>query len=292
MYNRVLIAGVGSLGSFFSYHLAKSGYAKELLLYDTDIVDEKNLTNSMYNESDVSQSKVYSIRNKILKECKNVKVIVSKKNFTESETKIPDGVDLIIDCTDNFHDRNTKVDLKMYFQYSDFLILDSRKNISHKPMLKTSRYSVELSKSKIELATLMAIQYFESGMIKELIKMNKLFSIDLDSTKTDFYEFKNYNDNINVIYEGHTSDEIIEDLDLHVSEIIDRNKHFPIIFSLINNKKQSMKEVSITQLKDVDDVREQILSMLLDQSITHRVCMPLARKNKFLVKIIPQTISA
>ena len=180
----------------------------------------------------------------------------------------------------------------MYFQYSDFLILDSRKNISHKPMLKTSRYSVELSKSKIELATLMAIQYFESGMIKELIKMNKLFSIDLDSTKTDFYEFKNYNDNINVIYEGHTSDEIIEDLDLHVSEIIDRNKHFPIIFSLINNKKQSMKEVSITQLKDVDDVREQILSMLLDQSITHRVCMPLARKNKFLVKIIPQTISA
>jgi hypothetical protein len=290
MFNRILIAGVGSLGSFFSYHLAKSGCVKELLLYDSDIVNEKNLINSLYNQNDIGQGKVYPIRNKILRDYKDIKVIVSKTNFID-HTIIPNNIDLIIDCTDNFNNRNNRVDVKMYFQYSDFLVLDCRKNITYKPLVNT-RYSVELSKSKIEMAALMATQYFESGMIKELVDLKKLYSIDLDLTKSDFYEFKNYNDGVNVIFESHDSDEILEDLDLHVSDIIERNKKFPILFSLKDEKKENIKEIRMTQLKDVDDVREQILSMLIDKNMTYRVCMPLARQNKYLVKIITQTISA
>ena len=62
MYNKVVIAGVGSLGSFFSYHLAKSGCIKEMLLYDSDIVDEKNLKNSIFTKEDIGKPKVYSIK--------------------------------------------------------------------------------------------------------------------------------------------------------------------------------------------------------------------------------------
>jgi len=293
MYNKVVIAGVGSLGSFFSYHLAKSGCIKEMLLYDSDIVDEKNLKNSIFTKEDIGKPKVYSIRNRIIRDCNNIKVDLFARKYIEGETKLPNDVDLVIDCSDNFQERKGITDVKMYFQHSDFLIIDCRKNTSYKPLKENSSYSIELIKSKIELATMIASQYFYTGIIKELIISNKLHSIDLDFPTTDFYKNKNSVDHVNVLYDANDKDDILEDFDLHVCEILDKNKEYPVVLQLKNNDKQiKYKELKVSEFKDIDHVRNQILSLIDNENSYYRINVPLARKGKFLVKIIPQTISA
>ncbi len=100
----VLVAGVGGLGSFISQILVRAGVGK-LYIVDNGIIDEPDLNRQiLYNESDVGEKKVF-IAEKKLKSIHNFTDIVPIFNSVSDEFSIPDDVNAVADCLDNFEGR-------------------------------------------------------------------------------------------------------------------------------------------------------------------------------------------
>lgn len=101
--SRVLIVGLGGLGSAAAIYLAAAGVG-ELRLADHDRVDISNLQRQiLHHSSDLGRPKVASAIDQL-------KAINPSLNFVPIEQKLDagniahwlDGVDLVLDCSDNF----------------------------------------------------------------------------------------------------------------------------------------------------------------------------------------------
>jgi len=106
--SRALLCGVGGLGSVIANTLARAGVG-HLRLVDPDRVELNNLQRQvLYNEADAAAGlpKVVASQNKIAKINSQVEVeaIVAEVDHTNIEALL-DGVDMIVDGTDNFGTR-------------------------------------------------------------------------------------------------------------------------------------------------------------------------------------------
>lgn len=101
--SRVLIVGLGGLGSPAALYLAAAGVG-ELHLADFDCVDTTNLQRQiMHDTQAVGQLKVESAQQRLqaLNPC--IKVQTHSVRLTSANLlSLAQGVDLILDCTDNF----------------------------------------------------------------------------------------------------------------------------------------------------------------------------------------------
>ncbi len=99
---KVLIVGVGGLGSPVAMYLAAAGIGK-LGLIDADVVDVTNLQRQIiHNESSVGMDKVESARLRISE--LNSETEVETYNFffdKENAEEIAKDYDLVVDCADN-----------------------------------------------------------------------------------------------------------------------------------------------------------------------------------------------
>lgn len=104
---RVLIIGLGGLGSPVSMYLAASGVG-ELILVDDDIVDESNLQRQIvHTEETLGLSKVESAKKQLNRLNSFCKVFIYKKRLTENELRGQiENADVVVDCSDNFATRN------------------------------------------------------------------------------------------------------------------------------------------------------------------------------------------
>jgi len=90
---KILIIGVGGIGSFLTQFLDKVGLY-EIHLADPDIVETKNLTYQNYNDWNVGERKV-SVMDK---RYESVKSVSKYKILTDSQIV---GYDLVVSCVDN-----------------------------------------------------------------------------------------------------------------------------------------------------------------------------------------------
>jgi len=101
--SRVVVVGVGTIGSRSAEALTKLGIG-EIVLIDRDIVEEDNLDKQLlYNKTDVNQPKAIVSANTL-----NVNPDIKFENYVTDLNK--DNVnllksDLVLDCTDNFETR-------------------------------------------------------------------------------------------------------------------------------------------------------------------------------------------
>lgn len=104
---KVLIIGLGGLGSPVSMYLAASGIG-ELVLVDDDVVDESNLQRQIvHGEATLKLSKVESAIKQLTELNSMNKYTGINKRLQEDELqKIVAGVDVVVDCSDNFATRN------------------------------------------------------------------------------------------------------------------------------------------------------------------------------------------
>jgi adenylyltransferase/sulfurtransferase len=100
---RVLIVGVGGLGSPAAYYLAAAGVGT-LGLVDFDHVDESNLHRQiLFGEPDVGTPKVYGARARLQALNPDTEIVPYLERFTrDNAERIAQGYDLILDGTDNF----------------------------------------------------------------------------------------------------------------------------------------------------------------------------------------------
>ena len=103
---KVLLVGVGGLGSPIALYLAGAGVGK-IGLADSDIVSENNLQRQiLYKENEIGQPKVDCAKKRLLELNSNIEVNCYPCRFDkENGEKIAAQYDLIIDGCDNFPTR-------------------------------------------------------------------------------------------------------------------------------------------------------------------------------------------
>lgn len=118
MESRVLIVGMGGLGSPCSLYLAGAGIGT-LGLLDFDVVEKSNLNRQIiHSEATVGLSKVESSKRSILN--LNSKIMVNKheeklQSFDDAVVLIQ-NYDVVVDCTDNVQSRYLLSDVCSFLQ--------------------------------------------------------------------------------------------------------------------------------------------------------------------------------
>lgn len=100
--SRVMVIGVGGLGSAAAQYLAGSGIG-HLTLVDDDVVDVSNLHRQVvHTETTVGMNKALSAKRQLtqLNSSIEIKTLTTKLNEAELLTHLA-SVDLVLDCTDN-----------------------------------------------------------------------------------------------------------------------------------------------------------------------------------------------
>ena len=102
MNSKILIAGVGGLGSTVAELAVRTGF-KEIYLVDYKEVDDPDLNRQiLYTEDDVDKHKL-DVAEEKLKRISDVNIVKIKEKINE-DFEIPD-VDIVVDCLDNFKTR-------------------------------------------------------------------------------------------------------------------------------------------------------------------------------------------
>ncbi len=102
----VSIMGVGGLGSVVSLYLAAVGVG-HIRLVDRDIVSLPDLNRQiLYNMDDLGHKKVYRAAEKLMRMNPNVEIEPLDVSITEENVDgLIDGVDIVVDCLDNWATR-------------------------------------------------------------------------------------------------------------------------------------------------------------------------------------------
>lgn len=100
---RVLIVGVGGLGSPVALYLAGAGVGT-IVLADPDTVSVSNLQRQvLYSEDEVGLSKVQCAARRLKALNGGIDVVTVPEGLTaENGVSLVAGVDLVLDCTDNY----------------------------------------------------------------------------------------------------------------------------------------------------------------------------------------------
>jgi hypothetical protein len=102
MRKKLGLIGVGSLGGFIADKLQTN--VDTIYAVDPDIVEERNLRNSIYTKADINKPKVMALRDKI-SHCKCIPIQSDIRNV-----ELP-NMDALVDCRDVTH-RNIDADVK------------------------------------------------------------------------------------------------------------------------------------------------------------------------------------
>lgn len=103
---KILIIGVGGLGSPAALYLAAAGVG-QITLYDDDAVDLSNLQRQIsHYTSDIGLDKVISTQQTLNKLNPDVKVIAHKQRLAGEALELAvSDADVVLDCSDNFSTR-------------------------------------------------------------------------------------------------------------------------------------------------------------------------------------------
>jgi adenylyltransferase/sulfurtransferase len=104
--SKITIIGVGGLGSVVSLYLAAVGIGK-IHLIDNDTLDLSNLNRQiLYNVNDLGKSKALLAQKKLKNLNPEIDVVGLDKTLDENNINdLLSGMDLIVDCLDNFPTR-------------------------------------------------------------------------------------------------------------------------------------------------------------------------------------------
>jgi adenylyltransferase/sulfurtransferase len=102
---RIVLIGCGGIGSIMADLLVRGGFSN-IVLVDTDLVDETNIQRQNYYEEDIGSSKAKVLKKKLLKINSKANIVLKEKILNKNNIDdICLKSDLIVDATDNFKTR-------------------------------------------------------------------------------------------------------------------------------------------------------------------------------------------
>jgi hypothetical protein len=281
---KILVIGVGSFGGFLCKHLSELDSVKELYIIDLDLVETKNVRNSIYSISQVGEYKVDALSDNIQNE---VSVMGFRSHYEEGKTKIP-KVDLVIDCRDMVCDRGTEIDVRLYVSGRQ-LIIDCRKNVKcHREY--HGAYSINLSKSEISKAAFFAAQAIESKQLSNLRENKLIQNIDLDLLPEALNRsIKETLDNkSDILYEVFDQTNRIQRLEENIEPIMKLNKKNDV--KVLVSERSECSIIPMGSLNNSSDLIEKLTEMVKERSDFMNFLIVMKERNgEAYVELIEET---
>jgi len=217
---RIAVIGLGTLGGALCKNIAEMESIDELIIIDYDYVESKNIHNSIYNASQIGETKVDALK-EILKD--NVHVIPLNAKYKEGKTLLP-KCDLVVDCRDIVCDRGSEIDVRLYIT-GKILIIDCRKNIRTQYNYEGS-YQRHLSKSELNKAGFFAAQILCNDQIKQLQRNKSIQKIDLNLLPSIISKAmkRSIENRVDIIYEAIDGSDRLQCIEENIQPIMKLNK--------------------------------------------------------------------
>ena len=284
VYRSVTVIGVGTLGGFVAAAIANLEGVEKLVVVDHDIVEAKNLINSIYRPIDIDLLKVDSLKDIIANDHPSLELDFYPIRFEEGRTQLP-KTDLVIDCRDTTYDRGGYIDARLYIS-SRYLIVDCRKNVTYKERL-IGGYLQTLTKNDLGYASMMVSMLLHGGTLQSLIDLKSVQKYELDYVK------KIDKCRYDILYEDSSEDKfvnlpdnIVPILDLnkkHDLDVVVGSRTFPMSRTVIPIGTLKSSNDLIVNLDSVTripcDFKNYVISYTKDQ-------------DKVLIELIPETGAA
>lgn len=285
VYKNIAIIGVGTLGGYVANALITMETLERLILIDHDIVETKNLLNSIYRPIDVGGSKVEALKDILSTKNEDVSIWAFDSKYEEGKTKLPKN-DLTIDCRDASYNRETQIDCRMYIS-SRYLIVDCRKNVTYNEK-KEGRYILTLTKEDLKYAGSIVSMLVHSNTIENLIKNQIVQKYELDYVK-HIETFP-----CDIVYEDIKTKENFINLPDKIIPILDLNKKMDTNV-YFGSKEYPLSQTTIPKgmLRSSNDIIESFSMITKLQCDYHNFVISIVNEGGHLfVEIIPETGAA
>lgn len=283
VYRSVTIIGIGTLGGFVTEAISNLEGVEKLVVVDHDIVEVKNLANSIYRQIDVDLLKVEALKDII----SNVELETFAIKFDERKDHIHlPTTDLVLDCRDVTYNRGSYIDARLYIS-SRYLIVDCRRNVQYREEVN-GRYIETLTKNDLRYASMTVAMLLHSGTIQSLMKLKSVQKYELDYVK------KIDNCRYDVLYEKSSADEKFVNLPDTIVPILELNKKHDLNV-VVGSKTMPMSQTVIPMgaLRSGNDLITNLDSMTrLPCDFKNYVISYTRDYKQILVELIPETGAA
>jgi hypothetical protein len=285
VYKTITVIGLGTLGGFVADAISNLEGVEKLIIIDHDIVESKNLKNSIYRQIDIGLSKTEALKDIILSKEQDTNIDIKSEKYIEGEMKLPKS-DLVLDCRDVTYNRDSEIDARLYIS-SRYLIVDCRKNVIY-PDRRVGKYLVELSKDDLRYAASIISMAIYSGTITSLLRSQSVQKYEIDYVK----HIDNYK--CDLVYENLVDEEKFVNLPDKIVPILELNKRSDVTVFL-GSKVFPITERIIPKntLQTSGDVISNLTSVATSQcEFNHFVVALFQENNHVFVELIPETGAA
>ncbi len=98
-YKNIVVLGLGTLGGFIAEAISNLESTEKLVIIDHDVVESKNLRNSIYRQIDIGCPKVEALKDILSYQNPDIEIWAFQTEYVEGVTKLIKE-DLVIDCRD------------------------------------------------------------------------------------------------------------------------------------------------------------------------------------------------
>lgn len=286
VYKSVVIIGLGTLGGFTAEAIANLESTEKLVIIDHDIVEHKNLKNSIYRQIDIGSPKVEALKDIIQHQHPDVEIWAFQAEYVEGVTKLPSKEDLVIDCRDVIYDRKNEIDVRFYMS-SRYLMGDFRKNVTYKQQ-QAGKYILELSKNDLRHAASTISMLIHNNTIESLIAKQSVQKYELDYvTRVDECSY-------DIVYENAVGEDKFINLPEKIVPIMDMNRDKEVtVFLGSRVYPVSEKAIPARSLTSGADVISLFTSLVAcQQDFNNFVVSIFEENNKVFIELIPETGAA
>lgn len=280
----VTVIGIGSLGSYIVDAIVNLENIEEIVLVDHDLVELKNLKNSVYRPIDIGEHKVTALKEIIEEKNSTIKVYPCIGKYSEELSCVLNKTDIVIDCRDIITNRSGKIDARFYIS-GRYLVGDFRKIVKYK-YDRNGRYINEVDKNDLMFAGITVSNLIHNGVIIKLINKQLIKHYELDYTK-HIEEI----DNHDIILEENVVSDKLLNFKQKIVSILNANKKYPISL-FINGNDIDMVEIPKYKLKETDDIVNEINALVERYSYDHYIVKLQQQNNYYNLELIPETGAA
>ena len=291
MIKTVAIIGLGSIGGFLAKHLSEYESIRQITLVDFDIVETKNIGNSVYDFKDIGELKVDAI-SKIIEDNVNTFKRVSK--YIEGKTWIP-NCDLIIDCRDFVYDRSGSIDMRVYIS-GKILIMDCRKNFISSENYQ-GNYNIKLTKQEMSKATYIISQVITNDDLPNILKNELIYKTDLSDYFLNTSLEKCIKDKLenrrDIIYDSNEDIDRLQCIDEYMQPILESNKSLDIPVYVNDLKERPDYVFPKGLLREPTDVINSFLPIISSNRLSNFLITLQDEKNGGkLIRLLEETAAA
>jgi hypothetical protein len=281
VYNNITVVGIGTLGGFVADAISELEKVSKLTIIDHDLVEEKNLINSIYRQIDVGLPKVDALSDIITLKYPDIKIEKIQEKFIEGRTKIP-KTDLILDCRDYTYDRLGLVDARLYMS-SRYLIVDCRRYVTYLDK-QEGKYLVQLSREDLKYASFIVSLLVNSNTI-EIMKKSEI----VQKYELDHFKKINKKNTYDIVYEN---GEKFINLPESIKPIIDLNKSKELTV-FIGSKMIPITQtiIPVRTLQNELDVISNLSSIVKIQDFNAFI-ISIQNSSEAFIELIPETGAA